>query len=109
MLYEALDVGDGGRKPSTYFTTHISGWSRLIFSQQFLGLLGLWCIKFAFLTFFRRLGNNVRGQKIVWRTVFGFTVGGLAISIGVIYYRCLFAPRGSPTSLTSIVTLRTIY
>ncbi len=77
--------------PSPYYLAHLTDWLRILFAGLFLNLVGLWCIKFAFLAFFRRLGRNVKGQKILWQVVFAFTVAGLAISVGVCYYPCIFA------------------
>ena len=47
-------------------------------------------MKFAFLGFFRRLGYNVQGQKTLWWVITTLTVIAMAISIGVIYYPCIF-------------------
>ncbi|KAL8837434.1 MAG: hypothetical protein Q9170_002518 [Blastenia crenularia] len=52
----------------------------------------LWAVKFSFLLFFRRLGQNVRGQQIFWWLVFGFTVATYLICIGDIQYSCLAVP-----------------
>ena len=52
----------------------------------------LWAIKTSFLLFFRRLGHNVTGQKVIWWCVFGFTVASYFVCIGDIQYTCLAAP-----------------
>ena len=52
----------------------------------------LWSIKIAFLLFFRRLGQNVMGQKVLWCFIFGFTVATYLICIGDIQYSCLVSP-----------------
>jgi hypothetical protein len=63
----------------------------MMFAENCLGIVALWCIKFSFLAFFRRLGHNVKGQKVLWWTVLFLTTTGLAISVGVIDYHCMFA------------------
>ena len=52
----------------------------------------LWSIKIAFLLFFRRLGQNVKGQKVLWWLICGFTVSTYLICIGDIQYSCLVSP-----------------
>ena len=52
----------------------------------------LWSVKISLLVFFRRLGQQVRGQKIWWWSVMGFTILTWAICIGVLQYRCLTGP-----------------
>ncbi len=52
----------------------------------------LWSVKISVLVFFRRLGQQVRGQKIWWWSVMGFTILTWAICIGVLQYWCLMGP-----------------
>ena len=66
--------------------------------EQFLNIVGIWAIKFSFLAFFRRLGHNVRGQKLIWWVVTVLTIIALAISVGVSYYPCIFATFEFETS-----------
>ena len=50
----------------------------------------LWFIKFSFLVFFRRLGDKVKGQKILWWVVFGLTlVTWIITTFGTPHYSCL--------------------
>ena len=91
LMYESFYVGYGKLIPSSYFVNHLTKWLRLIFSELLLAMLGLWCIKFSFLALFHRLGHNVRHQKFAWWTVLALTIAGLATSIGVCYYPCIFA------------------
>ena len=51
----------------------------------------LWSVKLSFLLFFRRLqqGQNVKGQRIWWWCVMGFTIATWASCIGDIQYQCL--------------------
>lgn len=50
---------------------------------------GLWAIKFSFLLFFKRLGQNVARQQVLWWCVFVFTVAAYVISIVDMPYACL--------------------
>lgn len=52
----------------------------------------LWSVKISFLFFFKRLGQNVRWQKILWWCVFAFTAATYFVCIGDIQYACLAAP-----------------
>ena len=91
LLFESLYIEFGAeRQPSTYYQEHVLSWLRMMFAETFLGIIGLWCIKFAFLALSRRLGHNVKGQKVLWRTILVLTTAGLAISVGVLYYPCMF-------------------
>lgn len=50
---------------------------------------GLWSVKLSFLIFFKRLGQKVRGQKILWWIVLGITIASYFAVLGTIQYRCL--------------------
>lgn len=91
LVYEIsyIELG-GGRRPSTYAQEHIISFLHMLFAETFLGIIGLWCIKLAFLAFFRRLSHNVKGQKVLWWTVLFLTTAGFAVSMGVMYYPCIF-------------------
>ena len=52
----------------------------------------LWAVKTSFLLFFRRLGHNVTGQKVLWWCVFAFTLASYFVCIGDIQYSCLASP-----------------
>ena len=53
---------------------------------------GLWAIKISFLIFFRRLGQNVSGQKVIWWSIFAFTAATYLVCIGTTDYSCIVAP-----------------
>lgn len=53
----------------------------------------LWSIKIAFLLFFKRLGQNIGGgQRLLWWSIFGFTMATYFVLIGDIPYSCLVGP-----------------
>ena len=98
LVYESFYTGYGGKQPSPYYIQHLTNWLRILFAELFLNIIGLWCIKYAFLALFLRLGHNVKGQKLLWWIVFALTTAGLAISVGVCYYPCIFATFEFETS-----------
>lgn len=64
----------------------------------------LWIVKLSFLVFFRRLGQRVRGQKIWWWCVAGFTVATWATCIGTIAFKCLVRSLDFIIGTSSIYT-----
>lgn len=52
----------------------------------------LWTIKLSFLIFFRKLGQNVIGQKALWWGVSAFTAASYLVCIGNLEYNCLVHP-----------------
>ena len=55
----------------------------------FLFYTSLWTVKISVIVYFHRLGQKVRGQKIWWWFVLGFTIATWATCIGDIQYSCL--------------------
>ena len=53
-----------------------------------LSLTALWLVKFSFLLFFRKLGNHVRRQKILWWAVLGFTSASYVVCISLGPFKC---------------------
>jgi hypothetical protein len=51
-------------------------------------IIGLWCIKYSFLFFFRNLGWHLRYQKIMWWIIFAFVTIGFPIYVGYIPWSC---------------------
>ena len=50
---------------------------------------GIWAIKLSFMLFFRRLGHNARGQKILGWTILVIVVATWLACLDTIHYRCL--------------------
>lgn len=48
----------------------------------------IWAVKISLLLFFRRLGSNVRGQRIWWWSIFVITVLAWVACIGDLNWRC---------------------
>ena len=50
---------------------------------------GLWAIKLSFLVFFKKLGENVRHQTLIWWSVLAVTCASYFACLGTIEYKCL--------------------
>ncbi|CAL8574177.1 hypothetical protein XPA_000145 [Xanthoria parietina] len=50
---------------------------------------GLWAIKLSFLVFFKKLGENVRHQTLIWWGVLAVTCASYFVCLGMTYYKCL--------------------
>lgn len=99
LIYESYLIGSRVAFPSASYLSHFNNWLHMLFAETLLHLFGLWSIKYSFLAFFWRLVRNVKGQKWAWWTVFILTTAGLAISIGVNYFPCIFATAEKELSM----------
>ncbi|KAL8866795.1 MAG: hypothetical protein Q9174_006079 [Haloplaca sp. 1 TL-2023] len=91
-LYELYAV-ESGQKPLTLgFIDTNTELLRSLTPFAILFYTCLWVIKLSFLLFFRRLGLNVRGQKIWWWTVLVITVLTWIATIADNDYKCSLEP-----------------
>ena len=88
-MYYSISVSAGLEKPGANFASVSESYFKSTVAVIILFYTSLWSIKISFLLFFRRLGNNVKHQKILWWPVFGFTVATYFACIGSIQYPCL--------------------
>ncbi|KAL9032458.1 MAG: hypothetical protein Q9180_006489, partial [Flavoplaca navasiana] len=88
-MYFVLGVSAGLEMPDEDFSQVAGDYFKATLAVIILFYSALWCIKISFLLFFRRLGNNVRGQRRIWCPVFGVTVATYFACIGSIQYQCL--------------------
>lgn len=86
-LYEQLALSSGTVIPTPEELAAIKTCFRAECAILIIYYTSLWIVKLSFLLFFRRLGSNVRGQKIWW-CVTGFTVATWATYIGTIDFKC---------------------
>ena len=104
LLYEVFGVITGAVSPPPANFLEIFGtYIHTAFASLWLVLLGLWSVKFSFLLFFKKLGKNVKGQKLLWWCVFVATCVGLIISIGLQDYKCGTKPADYVLSVFSII------
>lgn len=91
-MYEIFTLSSGTVIP----TPEQSAAVRTSFRAQFVIIsiyyTSLWIIKLSFLVFFRRLGHNVRGQKIWWWCVTALTIATWATCIGTTEFKCFLRP-----------------
>ncbi|KAL4907729.1 hypothetical protein BDW74DRAFT_175509 [Aspergillus multicolor] len=67
----------------------ITGFYRAMIPLNMLYPLCLWCIKLAFLVFFRRLGTKIRSHQLWWLVVLVVTVGLGIMSVVDTDYKCM--------------------
>ena len=87
-MYEMINVFSGLNFPSPTFPGRMQRWLHIFLSSTVLFYTGLWAVKLSFLVFFRRLGNKVRNQKVLWWTVLGVTVATYIVCLGCYPYQC---------------------
>lgn len=88
-LYQIMRVSAGLEMPGEDFARVSGRYFKATLAVIILFYTALWSIKISFLLFFRRLGNNVRGQRRIWWPVLGVTLATYFACIGSIQYRCL--------------------
>lgn len=92
-MYETIAVSVGQLfPPPVNFEHHAEQYLRKSVAVIIFFYTGLWSIKLSFLIFFRRLGQNVRNQKIVWWSVLIITTASYFACLGDIDYKCLASP-----------------
>ena len=89
-LYELMAVASGQQYPPPLDLPKLAQ-ACLRRSVAVIALFysGLWAIKLSFMLFFRRLGQNVRNQEIIWWPILAVIVATWLACLGTIQYRCL--------------------
>ena len=88
-LYLAVDVARGVRAPPVDIIYRIKRWLNSQVFHVFLSGFCLWSIKLAFLLFFRRLGQKVRHQKIIWWSIFTWNIITFILWMGIVQWQCI--------------------
>ena len=89
-MYFLHDVMTGSvRRPPEDLPQTIIKSNHLQWVSAQLFYVGLWCVKLSFLTLFARLGQKVRGQKVLWWIVLVVTLSSLVIVIAISGWQCL--------------------
>ncbi|KAI9787411.1 MAG: hypothetical protein M1835_002766 [Candelina submexicana] len=89
-MYQTISITSGQLwPPPATFVNDIERYFKGSLVIWVFFLTSLWAVKFAFLLFFRRLGKNVTGQKVLWWLVFAFTLATYLVSVGTLPYSCL--------------------
>lgn len=89
-MYYVLEVDTGIIKvpslPRVYSDLH--HWLQVQLIAEIFFYTTLILVKLSFLFFFKRLGENVRGQKQLWWPVLAFALIVYFVSIGNMQYKC---------------------
>lgn len=89
-LYDTIAVSTGQRFPPPINFEHNSEqYLRKSVAVIVFFYTGLWSIKMSFLIFFKRLGQNVRNQGLIWWSVLIITTASYFACLGDINYKCL--------------------
>ena len=88
-MYYIMIVSAGLEMPDEGFAQLAESYFKSTVAVIILFYSALWSIKISFLLFFKRLGTNVRGQKLIWWPVLGITLATYFACIGTIQYPCL--------------------
>jgi hypothetical protein len=91
-MYLNSAVARGVQMPPPDFAERSEGFLKFSAGFVFLFYTILWCIKFSFLFFFRRLYVNVGSWMRFWWIIFVISVATWAVCVGNIEYNCLVKP-----------------
>ena len=97
-LYLSIAVASGQvplqRLPPN-FTTEAEKFLHATFVSYSFFYTSLWSVKVSFLLFFRKFGNHIRSQRIIWWCVAAFTMASYFVCFGLMSTKCLIGPGGS--------------
>lgn len=89
-MYENIAVSSGQLfPPPVNFAHNSEQYLRRSVAVIIFFYTSLWAIKLSFMIFFKRLGQNVRHQNVVWWTVLAITAASYFACLGDINYKCL--------------------
>ena len=88
-LYYVMNVSAGVELPGAGFAQLAESYFKSTTAVIVLFYSALWSIKISFLLLFKRLGTNVRGQKLLWWPIFTVVLATYFVCIGTIQYSCL--------------------
>lgn len=102
-LYSVIAVESGQISiPPPQFASYLENELHGQFASHLLWLTAVWSIKLSFLLFFRKLGNHIRRQMILWYCVLGYTVASYFTCLGMADYRCLDGKEGLGKAISSL-------
>ena len=74
------------------FVSQVYKYTRADIGVTLLNTIGLWAIKLSFVLFFRKLGQNVAKQRVLWWMVVGALIVGFAVVVGCYDWPCMIRP-----------------
>ena len=108
-LYTVIAVESGQiSMPRPQFVSYLENELRSQFASHLLWLTALWSIKLSFLLFFRKLGNHIRRQMILWYCVLGYTAATYFTCLGMADYRCVEGEKSLGKVISSLGKRRLI-
>ena len=87
-LYLQFAISEGKALPTPDNLSKLSRFLHIFVAIDVLLVTCVWTVKASFLAFFWRLGQRVRGQKLLWWSVTSVTLATYVAAIGIIPYRC---------------------
>ena len=88
-MWIAINLGSNRQEQlSPDYIERVASFSHLQIGTWVLSLTALWLVKFSFLLFFRKLGNHVRRQRILWWAIIGFTSASYVVCISLGAFNC---------------------
>ena len=88
-MWIAINAGSNWQEQlSPDYIERVNVFMHLQIGTWVLSLTALWLIKFSFLLFFRKLGNHVRRQRILWWAIIGFTSASYVVCISLGAFTC---------------------
>lgn len=88
-MWIAIDAGSNRQEQlSSVYMERVNSFVHLQIGTWVLSFTALWLVKFSFLLFFRKLGNRVRRQRILWWAVIGFTSASYVVCISLGAFKC---------------------
>lgn len=89
LIYDIMLIGSGKMKFPANVKTITMQFTRVFTIVAMTFYTGLWCVKAAFLLFFRRLGiRSINSLNIWWWLVTGFTFVCYMLCFATLPYRC---------------------
>ena len=89
LVWVAINVGSNRQEQlSPNYVERLNIFLHLQIGTGILSLTVLWLVKLSFLLFFRKLGNHVRKQRILWWAVIAFTSASYVVCIGLGVFNC---------------------
>ena len=95
-LYLTIGVVSGQiTSPLQDFVPKFFAYSHAQFASYMLYYASLYLTKLSFLLFFRKLGNKVKRQRVIWWSALLFVIASYAVSLSVVDFRCLVGPKAT--------------
>ncbi|MCJ1307638.1 hypothetical protein MMC25_001285 [Agyrium rufum] len=90
QMYMVIAVQDNQTTaPPPDFNSQLTTYLRGTLTAYILSYSALWSIKIAFMVFFRRMGDMVHRQALVWRVILGIILACYVVCVSISNNKCL--------------------